>query len=71
MSSYLGSKLNFQHLTRETYNKTKIRSQAVLDKEDSIDYSIVAVVVNPSLMEWGNPQGKNYGHHDAIVPALV
>ncbi|KAK7178146.1 hypothetical protein DPSP01_014314 [Paraphaeosphaeria sporulosa] len=55
----------------ETYDKTKMKPQALLDEEDGIDHGIVAAVVNPGLLKWGDVQGKNHDHHYAIVPALV
>ncbi|KAH7061773.1 hypothetical protein BKA63DRAFT_587954 [Paraphoma chrysanthemicola] len=55
----------------EIYDKTEMKPQALLDEEDDIDHGIVAAVVNPGLMKWGDVQGKNHDHHYAIVPALV
>ena len=55
----------------EIYDKTEMKPQALLEEEDGIDHGIVAAVVNPGLMKWGDVQGKNHDHHYAIVPALV
>jgi hypothetical protein len=55
----------------ETYDKIEMKPHALLEEEDGIDDGIVAAVVNPGLMKWGDVHGKNHDHHYAIVPALV
>jgi hypothetical protein len=55
----------------DSFDKTEMKLQAILDEEDGTDHGIVAAIVNPGLMKWGDVQGKNHDHHYAIVPALV
>lgn len=55
----------------DNFDRTEMKRHAVLDEEDDIDPGIVAAIINPGLMKWGDIQGKNLDHHYAIVPALV
>ena len=55
----------------DSFDKTEMKLQAMLDEEDGTDHGIVTAIVNPGLMKWGDVQGKNNDHRYAIVPALV
>jgi hypothetical protein len=55
----------------DSFDKTEMKLQAILDEEDGNDHGIVAAIVNPGLVKWDDVRGKNHGHHYAIVPALV
>jgi hypothetical protein len=55
----------------DIFDGTEMKLQAILDEEDGTDHGIVAAIVNPGLMKWGDVHGKNHDHHYAIVPSLV
>ncbi|KAH7408804.1 hypothetical protein DE146DRAFT_713120 [Phaeosphaeria sp. MPI-PUGE-AT-0046c] len=55
----------------DNFDNTEMKIQAMLGEEDDTDHGIVAAVVNPGLIKWGDVQGKNHEHRYAIVPALV
>jgi hypothetical protein len=55
----------------DSFDKTEMKSQDLLDEEDDTDHGIVAAIINPGLMKWGDVQGNHHDHHYAIVPALV
>jgi hypothetical protein len=57
--------------SRDNFNKIEMKRQTILDEEDDIDPGIVAAIINPGLMKWGDTQGKNLDHRYAVVPALV
>jgi hypothetical protein len=55
----------------DIFDTTEMKQQTILDEEDGIAHGMVAAIVNPGLMKWGDVQCKNFDHRYAIVPALV
>jgi hypothetical protein len=55
----------------DNFDRIEMERQTILDEEDDIDSGIVAAIINPGLMKWGDIQGKNLDHRYAVVPALV
>ncbi|KAK7178569.1 dynamin family protein [Paraphaeosphaeria sporulosa] len=47
----------------DSFDKTEMILQTLLDEEENTDHGIVATIVNPGLMKWGDVQGKNLDHH--------